>query len=767
MPEKQDIPFAKLHEIYRQNITSGMVKYLAEELQVSTEALTALGIGYYYAKAAFTFPERDVEGNIIGIAYRYVSGKKGCEPGSKRGLTYILNPNYFSGQKRYQTGSHNWYKLQENGGISCPICGKDHWCMVSVSDVNNPPAVCCTRKQVGSVAELGMGWLHILRPEGDLRQANQTVLPKSDFPILCLEGMSDVAAAFDFNMVGIGRPAASAGLKLLQNLPLAGREIIVVGERDAGAGEVGMEAAFRVLRGVTPHIKKVMPPEGVKDFRAWKNSGLTREEFLNFSDKNSDALMKGDVFEDDVAATIAKAWVQTQSQNGLPLVRNFQGGWVKFKGTHYTLIEDVQLRGELYAYLEGKFYQSKATNGSIEIKPYKSSRAKISDIMDALSQWCPIQTSPPSWLVGGKRPLPKDVIVFQNGILDLNEFTHGRIKMMDPTPEYFSFNALPYNFDENAQSKDWNDFLTGVFLDPTQAELLAEWMGYLCVPDITYEKLMVFVGRPRSGKGTTLDTIRSMLGREQCAETSFQSLVGSFGFQPLIDKLAAIIGDAKSPRASEADAALEKILQITGGDPITANKKYVSQLPSVQLVCRFTFAMNDLPVFSDFSRALEARLNLLEFDQSFIGREDRGLKQRLRSEASRGKLIMFALDGLKRLRQNNCFTEPQSSVDLLRSYQDLSVPSIAFGNECLIVENDRSKWKPGMWVEKGQLYDLWHGWCKDRGQKAGAREQFGRWFIQAYPEVCSERRRIQSERMYGYAGVMMRPDAIARYGRKI
>jgi hypothetical protein len=197
--------FAQLHEINRQNITPGMVKYLSDDLGVSVESLERLGVGYNYVKSAFTFPERDNVGEVIGLSYRYLSGKKGTEEGSKRGLTYILNPECKKGNTKYEAGNARWVKLDGGGGISCPICGHDNWCMVSSTDVHSPPAVNCCTQSVGSVATLGMGWLHILRQEGDTRKGTQTVLCSSSLPVLVLEGLSDVAAATDLGFVEIGR----------------------------------------------------------------------------------------------------------------------------------------------------------------------------------------------------------------------------------------------------------------------------------------------------------------------------------------------------------------------------------------------------------------------------------------------------------------------------------------------------------------------------------------------------------------------------------
>jgi putative DNA primase/helicase len=755
----------KLHETYRQNVTTGMATYLSDNLGVSVASLTALGLGYTFDKAAFTIPERDIKGNIIGLSYRFQNGKKGCEPGSKRGLVYPVNPDSIRGDKKIQSGYYGWVKLEKGKGLTCPICGKDDWCMVSALDPDNPPAVNCCRISAGSVSELGMGWLHILRPEGDTRnQIAGSSIMASEFPILVVEGMSDVAAAMDMGLVAIGRPSASAGLKLLKNAPLAGRKIIVVGERDAGAGEVGMEATFRVLKTISTDVRKVMPPVDIKDFRKWKLTGITRDQFLQYVDASAEFMMKGDVLESDVASSIAKQWIENdRTQEGVPTVRKHKGQWVNFTGTHYANYSEEKLRGDIYEYLEGKLYQQEDSNGNISIKPYKPTRAKINDILDALNQWCPVEQPVPSWLVEGKHQQPKDLIVFQNGILDVPAFVEGKIKLYDPTPSYFTFNALPYKFDEDAKSDLWTHFLKEVFHEPEQIDLLAEWMGYVCVPDLTFEKLMWFTGRPRSGKTTILDTIRAMLGPEQCAETSFQSLVGAFGFQPLMGKLVAMIGDAKTPRASESDSALEKILQVTGGDHVTINKKGVSQLASTQLYCRFTFAMNDLPIFTDFSRALEARLNILSFGKSFLGKEDRSLKVRLRREAASGRMTMFALNGLKRLRQNNQFTFPESSKDLTRQYSELSVPTIAFGCECLETESNSEKWTEGMWVSKDQVYDVWCAWCKARGQRCGGREQFGRWLQAAYPEIYTARRRIQCERTYGFAGVRIKESAIKNY----
>ena len=56
--------------------------------------MLALDVGFSPEKDCWTFPERDDEGRIVGITYRFANGRKTCEPGSKRGLSI---PSAFHG----------------------------------------------------------------------------------------------------------------------------------------------------------------------------------------------------------------------------------------------------------------------------------------------------------------------------------------------------------------------------------------------------------------------------------------------------------------------------------------------------------------------------------------------------------------------------------------------------------------------------------------------------------------------------------------------
>ena len=64
------------------------VAWLAGELGVSVDSLLSLGIGWSERWKAFSFPMRYPSGNVSGIRYRPISGKKFSEPGSKDGMFF-------------------------------------------------------------------------------------------------------------------------------------------------------------------------------------------------------------------------------------------------------------------------------------------------------------------------------------------------------------------------------------------------------------------------------------------------------------------------------------------------------------------------------------------------------------------------------------------------------------------------------------------------------------------------------------------------------
>lgn len=754
---------AERYEVYKNNVNKEMLYTLAQDLGVTTSSLEKLGIGFYPKFQTWIFPERNIDGDVIGLTQRAFDGKKLMVKGSRRGLFYEYNNDSVEGDKRYEAGRLQWIRIADVG-VTCPVCAKHDWCLVSSDDPKNPSAAVCSRISSGSVRELsGCGHIHILDKKRQNERTKTSILQISELPIIIVEGASDVLSAMDLGFVAIGRPSAEGGMELLKEMPLSGKEIWIIGENDAGAGRAGMEKTYVNIKHLSENIFCIMPPEGVKDLRQWVKQGLTQEELFKYVGENAvgGGVYDPDTFDDDVAFNIAKRFIESEmtDENGKQLLRHYKGSWVKFSKDHYDDYDQQKLRGNLYRYLDGKRYVRETSRG-VEISPYKPTARKISDIVDSFSYMSPITVDPPEWLDRDREDRPGRCIAFTNGILDVDEYLRsGRVKLIDPTPEYFTLATFPYAYDPKAESQLFDDFLITLFnADDEIIRLVDQWFGYNIIPDNSFEKFMLYTGPPRSGKSTLIDTMSAMIGKAYTCSTSFQSMISPHGCTQLIGKLSATLGDAQTPRASEASTALELMLKIIGGDSIEINPKYRDAF-STRLCCRFTIAMNELPGFSDHAGALASRLNIIDFPNSYVGCEDFTLKNRVIKEAKEGRLINRALRGLKDLYDMGYFVVPESSKEIITTFSEITNPILAFTGECCIISNN-----DGDRVFKDELYEAWSNWCKGSGRKSGSKQSFLTRVGRMFHHVKSTQLSLQDgTRPYVFTGIRLKSAAVRKY----
>lgn len=744
--------FAEQFEQYIKNIYPAMLSELAEDLGVSIEALTTIGIGFNPIHQSWVSPERNETGEIIGLMERLPSGKKVMIRGSKRGLTYILNPNYEIGEKKYEPGKHNWRRT--GGDINCPICGKNDWCLVSADDPYDPSAVLCGRIHDGAERELDAGYLHIRRSIGLVGKGSRSALTPSNYPVLVVEGYTDVAAAFDLGFVAVGRASATSKITFLAGV-VRNLDIVIVGENDDGVGITGMEQTFHALQPKCSSVQKLLPPEGFKDLRDWYDRGdLSPDLLLEYIREHGDDTAPTDILEDDHPTTIAATFLASEySHSKVPTLRNHRGQWMFFQRGRYIKVDPDTLRGEIYSYLENKTYKKMGNNGEITYAQFRLTRGKVTDIIDACNQWCTVTGEPPQWLDGKRHLEPQNCIVFQNGIVDLERYFKGEKLLLEPDPRYFCLNAVPYDFDPSLNAEDIIQYFHTIFNGQQDCiNLIQEWFGYHLTFDMSYEKMMIFRGPPRSGKGTVLGILMAMLGDDQVVSTELSALATDFGYAPLVGKTAAFLPDAKVGWKHNIGQASEKLLQVIGGDPVGVNAKFKDVRGAVRLTCKFTMAVNIMPEIPDGARALESRLCILSFPNSYVGREDWGLKRRLAKSAY--KLVPWALEGLKRLRGRGEFTLPGSSQDEFETFRITANAMSQFLSECCIVSGADDEVIPVQ-----ELYELWDNWCKACGRPRTSRPQFGQLLHIEAPSAGRARRQIDGERAYLYTGLRIRDNA--------
>lgn len=765
----KNVALAELFEIYKLNASAGVRRDLAIRLGVSESSVEALGVGLLpgsiknrepHAEMAWVFPERNATGDVAGLMRRYQNGKKFCVEGSKHGLYYAFNYESVVDKKRYSAGKHNWMRVDDslypNKDTGCPVCGRRKYCMVSANDPGNPAAVVCTQTRKGSRKTFEYGHLHILDESRNLCGSSEPVMSfiNADGPVLIVEGASDTLAGLTIGIDTIGKFSNVGGLDMLKQMPITGKEVWILGENDVKPngdwpGKDGVERTHLALRGMCRTVR-VMPPDGVKDLRSWLERGLDLEQLTDYVGKHGERGndLGPEVFEDDIAASVAKKFVDTFYKDGDTVtLRAYHGDWCRWNGKCYEIVPVEILRGQLYGFLEGKCFVQTDGKGNEKVVPYKVTRNKINDILDAFNRWCPIRSDPPVWTLDTELPDPVDLIGFNNGLLDVNAYMDGKVVLHNPDPRLFSLTCCPYDFDEDALPEFTERYLLDTYDgDQASVDLVWEWTGYCMVPDLSQEKFMLLYGEPRSGKSTILDLVTYTVGESVCGSSDLPAIGSRFGLEPLIGKLFCTFGDIRNPDQATLNRALAVILRITGGDKVYVDKKTVRGLPAIRMPLRFGLAMNELPSFTDHTRALEGRLLTLYHATSHVMDEDPSIKERVLAEAMGGKMVNLALQGLRRLRTSGKFSEPESRSMVVKQFRVLAEPVSTFIEECCKVGKGES-------CDKNTLYAAWQGWCRANMRKPGMPPQFSKWLLGHAPTLSVGRRNDDGRRVRTYEGI--------------
>lgn len=351
----------------------------------------------------------------------------------------------------------------------------------------------------------------------------------------------------------------------------------------------------------------------------------------------------------------------------------------------------------------------------------KVSKSLVGNVTGAFTGYgtIPGKLKQPAWLME-PAPFPADEILpTRNALVHLPGFVAGGDAIRPPTPSFFCPYSLDFDFDPKASvPENWCKFLCSVWpQDPESIAALREWLGYLLTPDTKHQKIGMLIGPKRSGKGTIARVIRALLGPDNVANPTLASLGTNFGLAPLIGKPAAVITDARLSGRADIAQIVERLLSISGEDGQTIDRKHLPAV-TVRLPTRFTLISNELPRLTETSGALAGRMIVFQLTRSFYGKEDLGLEAKLMAELP--GILLWAIEGWKRLRDRGHFLQPKSGEPLVEELEELASPVGMFVKErCTVDPSDE--------VPVKTLFSEWRAWCQEKNREhAGDEASFGR-----------------------------------------
>lgn len=423
--------------------------------------------------------------------------------------------------------------------------------------------------------------------------------------------------------------------------------------------------------------------------------------------------------KDDASVTLADAFLDTlgKDDDRHQTLWHWRGNFFVWDGAAYRRQEPEVFRSTVQRFLRSvRVIQKKGG-----AKSFKPEPRNVDAVIKTLAAECQVPVSRmPAWL-DKHRPDPADVIAFANGLLDFRRMqTEGIEALTPPTPQWFSETVLPYKLCTTARCPQWGTFLRQVLGDNDKGiKLLQEWFGYCMTADTRHQKLMMLIGPTRCGKGTICRALQRVIGEGNYVNPTFAGLGTRFGLEPLVGKRVGIIPDAHLGRDSDPVSVLDKLLQISGEDNVAVEPKGKSTLASVKLGVRFTIACNEPPDLPDASGAIIPRLLMLSFTESFAGREDLNLDERLAGETP--GIALWSLEGLRRLRKNGTFTDPDGSAELRNDFERQSAPIAAFLQDRCELGTSQSHS-----VAVDVFYTTWCEWARNNGHHPGTKESLGK-----------------------------------------
>lgn len=301
---------------------------------------------------------------------------------------------------------------------------------------------------------------------------------------------------------------------------------------------------------------------------------------------------------------------------------------------------------------------------------------------------------------------PPNLIFFKNGILDIDT---GQLVPHDP--KYFCVNVIPWDYNPQADCPKWKKWLDEVIRQEDKA-FLQEWAGYQFWRAVPEAAFTILTGTGQNGKSIWMETMAMMLGPENVTNITLADLTYD-DFKPaeLHHKLANIADDIGRDRISNTG----RLKEATAGSPMTVCKKFGNQF-NMKPYAKITYACNQPPEIIDASDAIIFRMKVVEFPYTFSKtpsereRPARDKKEILAEhEQEMSGIINWALEGLKRLKQNNFkFTVSRSTIETWKYYQRRANPVLCFIEECLEFTDDDADV-----VYKEEMYEAFKKWMEE------------------------------------------------------
>lgn len=283
---------------------------------------------------------------------------------------------------------------------------------------------------------------------------------------------------------------------------------------------------------------------------------------------------------------------------------------------------------------------------------------------------------------------------------------------------------VPVDFDPTARAPRWASFLEEITDGDQELDsFLHRMIGYSLTASVIEHCLFILWGTGRNGKSVVLSILRALAGdyvRSARSETLLLKRDGDGGAAtPGVAKLKGVRVVTATETEDGRRLAEALIKSLTGGDTITARHLYAEEF-DFKPEFKIWIASNNKPVVRGTDPAIWARIHLVPFAVSFLGREDRNLTATLVGELP--GILAWAVEGCL-LWQRDGLNPPacvQAATRAYRAEQDILAQYLDEETERDDCATTTSK----------ALYTHFSAWCKGNNDKPPSKTAVGRRLVE-------------------------------------
>lgn len=438
-----------------------------------------------------------------------------------------------------------------------------------------------------------------------------------------------------------------------------------------------------------------------------------------------------------------------------PLGLRYQGGigFFEHTGTVWKRVDEAVVRSRVASVLSSESISLRLRPGGL---PTVATARIVTEIVEAIKNQVVLAsdiTAPAiiypvfaTRLTEFQDPHPANLLPLQNGVLNVltGDF-------FPPTPALWTFAVADYRYDQDATCPRWERVLKEDWgLSRRDRRLLRQFFGYCLAGGLAqFHVAMLLIGPPRAGKSLILRILQEMIGPDNCATPTFDSLGTRFGMSDLVGKRVAGITDARLSSRTDQAVLAENILTLTGEDRVRIERKHVPALNAQQLSCKLVVVSNEVPGIRDVSGAVAARFRVIRLPHSFLGRENPKLfEEELRPELP--GILNWAMGGLADLLKTGVFVNTKNSREAVAELAAAASPVRGFVEERCWID-------AAAVVLRDHLFAAFQSWCAKAGvDHPPTREHFGRDLHAAVPGLKPGQHRVNGRSCWVYKGIQLR-----------